>query len=56
VSFFISNNWIFSKEEEYKELVLIAHSMEDNYGHYFDSVIPFEDVEYVLKQVTYEIR
>jgi hypothetical protein len=44
------------KEEEYKELVLIAHSMEDNYGHYFDSVIPFEDVEYVLKQVTYEIR
>jgi hypothetical protein len=30
--------------------------MEDSYGQYFDSVIPFEDVDFVLKQVTYEIR
>ena len=44
------------QEDEYKELVIIAHTMEDNYGHFFDSVIPFEDVDFVLKQVMYEIR
>jgi len=43
------------KEDEYRELVIIAHNMEDNFGHFFDSVIPFEDVDFVLKQVMYEI-
>ena len=51
----------------------IAHTMEEDYGQYFDSVIPFEvpqyldhlhlnqesnvfqDVEFVMKQLMYEI-
>ena len=32
------------EEEEYRDLVTISHSMEDQYGQYFDSVIPFEEV------------
>ena len=44
------------QEDEYRELVIIAHNMEDFFGHYFDSVIPFEDVDFVYKQVMYEMR
>ena len=29
--------------------------MEELYGQFFDSVIPFEEVEFVLKQLMYEI-
>ena len=54
-------------------MVAIAHTMEEDYGQYFDSVIPFEvpqyldhfhlnhesnmfqDVEFVMKQLMYEI-
>ena len=43
------------QEEEYRELVSISHNMEEQYGQFFDSVIPFEDVEFVLKQLMYEI-
>merc|ERR1712088_1049854 len=43
------------KEEEYRDLVSISQSMEEQYGQYFDSVIPFEEVELVLKQLMYEI-
>jgi len=48
------NGTIF-KEEEYRDLVSISQSMEEQYGQYFDSVIPFEEVELVLKQLMYEI-
>jgi len=48
------NGQIF-KEEEYRELVSISHNMEEQYGQFFDSVIPFEEVEFVLKQLMYEI-
>lgn len=30
------------QEDEYREMVAIAHTMEEDYGQYFDSVIPFE--------------
>ena len=30
--------------------------MEEHYGHYFDSVIPFDDVDYVYEQLVYEIN
>merc|ERR1719471_1598643 len=43
------------KEDEYREMVTISHSMEEDFGQYFDSVIPFEDVEFVMKQLMYEI-
>ena len=33
----------------------ISHNMEEQYGQFFDSVIPFEEVEFVLKQLMYEI-
>ena len=33
-----------SQEEEYRDLVSISQSMEEQYGQYFDSVIPFEEV------------
>ena len=32
------------QEEEYRDLVSISQSMEEQYGQYFDSVIPFEEV------------
>jgi len=48
------NGQIF-KDEEYRELVSISHNMEEQYGQFFDSVIPFEEVEFVLKQLMYEI-
>lgn len=48
------NGQIF-KEEDYRELVSISHNMEEQYGQFFDSVIPFEEVEFVLKQLMYEI-
>ena len=54
---YLCKNWVFvTQEDEYREVVIIAHTMEENYGHFFDSVIPFEDVDFVLKQVMYEIR
>ena len=34
----------FPQEEEYRDLVSISQSMEEQYGQYFDSVIPFEEV------------
>ena len=34
----------FLQEEEYRDLVSISQSMEEQYGQYFDSVIPFEEV------------
>lgn len=43
------------KEEEYRELLSISHAMEEQFGQFFDSVIPFECVELVLKQLMYEI-
>ena len=43
------------QEEEYRELLSISHAMEEQYGQFFDSVIPFECVELVLKQLMYEI-
>jgi hypothetical protein len=30
--------------------------MEENFGHFFDSVIPFDSVEYVYEQLLYEIN
>ena len=30
------------QEDEYRELVSISQSMEEQYGQFFDSVIPFE--------------
>ncbi len=30
--------------------------MEEHYGHLFDSVIPFDSVDYVYDQLTYEIN
>lgn len=44
------------KEDEYRDSVAIAQDMEENYGHYFDSVIPFDDVDYVFQQLMYEIN
>jgi len=44
------------KEEEFRDSVSIAQEMEDHYGHYFDSVIPFDDVDYVFQQLMYEIN
>ena len=46
---------VFFQEEDYRELVSISHNMEEQYGQFFDSVIPFEEVEFVLKQLMYEI-
>ena len=46
---------LFFQEEDYRELVSISHNMEEQYGQFFDSVIPFEEVEFVLKQLMYEI-
>ena len=43
------------QEEEYRELLSISHAMEEQFGQFFDSVIPFECVELVLKQLMYEI-
>ena len=34
----------------------IAQDMEETFGHYFDSVIPFEEVDYVYEQLMYEIN
>ena len=44
------------QEDEYRDSVAIAQDMEENYGHYFDSVIPFDDVDYVFQQLMYEIN
>jgi len=44
------------REDEYRDSVAIAQDMEENYGHYFDSVIPFDDVDYVFQQLMYEIN
>jgi len=44
------------KEDEFRDSVAIAQDMEDHYGHYFDSVIPFDDVDYVYQQLMYEIN
>ena len=44
------------QEDEYRDSVSIAQDMEENYGHYFDSVIPFDDVDYVFQQLMYEIN
>ncbi len=30
--------------------------MEEHYGHLFDSVIPFDSVDYVFEQLMYEIN
>ena len=46
---------VYFQEEDYRELVSISHNMEEQYGQFFDSVIPFEEVEFVLKQLMYEI-
>ena len=37
-----SITYFLMKEDEYREMVSISHTMEDEYGQYFDSVIPFE--------------
>ena len=43
VEFLISSiTYFLMKEDEYREMVSISHTMEDEYGQYFDSVIPFE--------------
>ena len=47
---------IVLQEDEYRDSVSIAQDMEENYGHYFDSVIPFDDVDYVFQQLMYEIN
>ena len=47
---------IHFQEDEYRDSVAIAQDMEENYGHYFDSVIPFDDVDYVFQQLMYEIN
>lgn len=44
------------KEDEYRDSISIAQEMEENYGHYFDSVIPFDSVEYVYEQLLFEIN
>lgn len=36
------NIYSFFQEDEYRELVSISQSMEELYGQFFDSVIPFE--------------
>ena len=46
---------VYFQEEDYRELVSISHNMEEQYGQFFDSVIPFEEVKFVLKQQMYEI-
>ena len=44
------------QEDEYRDSVVIATDMEEHYGHHFDSVIPFDDVDYVYEQLMYEIN
>ena len=44
------------QEDEYRDSISIAQEMEENYGHYFDSVIPFDSVEYVYEQLLFEIN
>ena len=44
------------QEDEYRDLVATAQDMEENYGHYFDSVISFDNVDYVFQQLMYEIN
>ena len=44
------------QEDEYRDSISIAQEMEENYGHYFDSVIPFDSVEYVYEQLIFEIN
>ena len=44
------------QDEEYRDSINIATDMEDHYGHYFDSVIPFDSVDYVYEQLIYEIN
>eukprot|EP00094_Tigriopus_californicus_P012400 TCALIF_11987-PA protein Name:"Similar to Mpp5 MAGUK p55 subfamily member 5 (Mus musculus)" AED:0.13 eAED:0.13 QI:345/0.87/0.88/0.94/0.87/0.88/17/0/1002 len=44
------------KEEEYRDSITFAQDMEEQYGQYFDSVIPFDNVDYVFEQLLYEIN
>lgn len=46
----------FFQEDEYRDSINIATDMEEHYGHYFDSVIPFDNVDYVYEQLLYEIN
>ena len=34
----------------------VAQDMEDNYGHFFESVIPFDEVDSVYRQLMFEIN
>ena len=43
------------QDEEFRDLLTISQDMEEHFGQYFDSVIPFEDVDFVLHQLMYEI-
>ena len=47
---------LFLQEDEYRDSIVIAQDMEENFGHYFDSVIPFDNVDYVYEQLLYEIN
>jgi len=44
------------REDEYRDAVVIATDMEEHYGHFFDSVVPFDNVDYVHEQLSYEIN
>lgn len=44
------------QEDEYRDSIAIAQDMEEHHGHHFDSVIPFDSVEYVFEQLLYEIN
>ncbi len=53
--FWLIHNF-FAQEDEFRESVAVAQEMEDNYGHYFESVIPFDDVDSVYRQLMFEIN
>lgn len=54
--FFFLISLLFLQEEDYRDSITIATDMEEHYGHLFDSVIPFNDVDYVYEQLLYEIN
>ncbi len=43
------------QEDEHRESISIAAEMEESFGHFFDSVIPFDSVDYVFEQLAFEI-
>lgn len=55
LAFKVNERPLCLQDDEYRDSVTIAKDMEDHYGHYFDSVIPFDDVDYVFDQLIYEI-